>query len=147
MIDPIRQRALLADLGRRLALRNLDELRVVDAILLRLELGAERYGALDLARPRDWATERREELLDAMIYDVADQLAAHDRATAELQELARAEMVGFAPAEDSIADLAVQIANAGVKSQRVAIPADRVDLAEACGLTVQFALDEIGGEG
>ena len=92
MSDHDRLRGMLADLGRRLAMRNLDELRVLDAVLMRLELGAERYGPLDLTKPRDWRRERGEELLDAMIYDVAGELAARDRAIAELHELARLEM-------------------------------------------------------
>ena len=74
-----RRRGLIADLGRRLALRNLDALRVIEALLVRLEKGAEYYGPLDLAQPRDWRRERSEELLDAMIYDVMDHLAGRDR--------------------------------------------------------------------
>lgn len=94
MTDDTQRRGLVADLTRRLALANHDELRVVCAILLRLELGRERYGLLDLSRPRDWRKERREELLDALVYDVAEQLAADDLALANLREAARAEMVG-----------------------------------------------------
>jgi hypothetical protein len=79
MSDDIRRRGLVADLGRRLAMRNLDELRVIDALLVRVEKGAAHYGPLDLSRPRDWQRERSEELLDALVYDVMGQLAARDR--------------------------------------------------------------------
>jgi hypothetical protein len=87
-MSDIRRRGLVADIGRRLALRNLDELRVIDALLVRIEKGAEYYGPLDLAQPRDWRRERSEELLDAMVYDVMDHLARRDRerAAAELSQ-------------------------------------------------------------
>lgn len=95
MSDDTQRRGLVADLTRRLALASHDELRVIDRVLQRLELGRERYGLLVLARDRrDWRREQREELLDAMIYDVADELRGEDLAIANLREAARAEMVG-----------------------------------------------------
>ena len=84
MSDDIRRRGLVADLGRRLAMRNLDELRVIDALLVRLEKGAAHYGPLDLSRPRDWQRERSEELLDALVYDAIGQLAERDRGERDL---------------------------------------------------------------
>jgi hypothetical protein len=76
MIAEVQRCALLASIAGRLPLASHDELRVVDRVLQRLELGRERYGLLDLAKPRDWRRELREELLDALVYDVADELAA-----------------------------------------------------------------------
>jgi len=88
--------ALIRDLARRLQLAAHDELRVIDRILTRLEIGRERYGELDLSRPRDWRREHREELLDALVYDVAEELAREDQERAELREAARVEMLGEA---------------------------------------------------
>jgi hypothetical protein len=70
------------DLVRRLASASNDELRVIDRVLARLELGRERYGLLDLARPRDWRRERAEERLDALVYDVCEELVLEDGARA-----------------------------------------------------------------
>lgn len=61
-----------------------DELRVLDVILVRLELGRERYGLLDLAVPRDWERERAEELADAAIYEAARVLTDRDKRTAAI---------------------------------------------------------------
>lgn len=104
--DDTQRRGLIADLTRRLALAGHDELRVIDALLVRLELGRERYGLLDLERDRrDWFKERREELLDAMVYDVAEQLRADDLARANLRNAAHAEMLGGDPMSDEPAAL------------------------------------------
>ena len=70
--------ALASDITRRLHLCSHDELRVLQRVLQRLELGRERYGLLDLRKPRDWGKERGEELLDALLYDVMGDLAAED---------------------------------------------------------------------
>lgn len=94
--------ALIRDIARRLQLAAPDEVRVIDRVLQRLELGRERYGALDLSRPREWRRELREELLDALVYDVSEEIAAEDQARAELREAARAEMVGEQPDEVTI---------------------------------------------
>lgn len=94
MGDEVQRQALVRDVARRLQLASLDEIRVADRVLARLELGRERYGLLDLAKPRDWRRELREELLDSLVYDVAGELAQEDRERAELREAARAEMVG-----------------------------------------------------
>lgn len=64
----IRAAALRRDMGRRFALCNLDELRVIDVQLTRLELGREQYGPLDLSRYRDWHKELAEEHVDAAFY-------------------------------------------------------------------------------
>lgn len=66
--DPIRREALQRTIGARLLLCNVDELRVLDQVLVRLEIGRHRYGHLDLAKSRDWDKEEAEELLDARIY-------------------------------------------------------------------------------
>lgn len=95
MGDELRRQALARDLARRLQLASIDELRVIDALLARLELGRERYGQLVLAKDRrDWRRERREELLDAIVYEIADELVAQEVERAELHEAARREMVG-----------------------------------------------------
>lgn len=52
-----------------------DELRVIDAFVGRLEIGRERYGALDLTVRRDWSREAVEERLDGAVYDIAARLA------------------------------------------------------------------------
>ena len=66
-------------LKKRLELCSYDELRVVDVILARLELGRQRYGALDLSQPRDWAKERAEELLDAHVYAACELISKQDK--------------------------------------------------------------------
>ncbi len=65
--DDLRAGAMRRDLGRRLALGNLDELRVVDRVLQRLEIGRERYGHLDLSKPRNWRKERLEDALNELV--------------------------------------------------------------------------------
>ena len=76
--DAMRAAALRRDMGRRHELCNLDELRVLDLQLTRLELGREQYGHLDLARPRDWAKEESEEQVDAAFYRACAILVARD---------------------------------------------------------------------
>lgn len=61
--DPLRR-----DISRRLPACGPDELRVLDALLERIELGRDRYGFLDLARARDWDRELAEEMLDVQVY-------------------------------------------------------------------------------
>lgn len=73
---------LARQLGARLACLGLDELRVVDHVVTRLELG------------RDWGKELGEELVDALVYHAARELAAQDLARASLREAARVEMLG-----------------------------------------------------
>lgn len=89
----VQRQALVRVVTARLAIASLDEVRVIDRLLTRLELGRDRYGALDLTVPRDWARERGEELLDAVLYDVMGDLAAEDRDRAQLREAARRELV------------------------------------------------------
>lgn len=79
------QQLRVAALQRRQSSMNLDELRVVERITERLELGRVRYGELDLRQPRPWRRELREELLDALIYDAAEELHAEDLAQAREQ--------------------------------------------------------------
>lgn len=97
MSDEIRRRGLLAILVGQLQTLEYDALRVVSRVAARLELGRERYGDLDLAQPRPWRRERNEELLDAIVYEVAGELAAEDAAREAMHEQARAEMVGERP--------------------------------------------------
>lgn len=76
--DRDRREALARNLAARLLACNLDEMRVVDLLLARLELGRDRYGYLDLARSRDWDREEAEELLDARIYRACALLHERD---------------------------------------------------------------------
>jgi len=64
----------------RLGACNVDELRVLDQLLVRIELGRDQYGHLDLSRKRDWARERSEEMADWAIYDACLILAQRDEA-------------------------------------------------------------------
>lgn len=77
---------LFDDLVARLARAPRDERRVIERVLARLEVGRQRYGALDLAKPRDWRRERFEERIDALVYDVAEELALEDSAIARAAE-------------------------------------------------------------
>lgn len=91
---------LLDSLKQRLLLCSPDELRVIDVLLKRLELGRERYGLLDLSKPRDWKREKAEEDLDSAIYDAADVLtredAVRERAECEAADTrAKTDPVGF----------------------------------------------------
>jgi hypothetical protein len=97
MGDDLQRQALARDLARRQQNCSLDELRVQDRVLGRLELGRQRYGELDLSKPRNWQRERFEERLDALVYDVCDELVLEDAARAQLREEARREMVGERP--------------------------------------------------
>jgi hypothetical protein len=61
----------LADGGR-------DEIAVLDGFLLRLELGQQRYGALDLSKSkRDWDREADEEIADWAVYRALKRTAVH----------------------------------------------------------------------
>ena len=76
--EPCRDRRV--DLAARLELCSFDELRVIDKLLGRLELGRSRYGYLDLSRDRrDFKREEAEEHLDAAVYRACDELDAEDR--------------------------------------------------------------------
>jgi len=94
MGNELRRQAFRRDLARRQQLLGLDELRVIDRVQQRLELGRERYGELELAKDRDWRAERFDERVDALVYDVAGELAEEDRMRAGLHEAARVEIEG-----------------------------------------------------
>jgi hypothetical protein len=79
MTSSDRADALRRTMGPRLELCNLDELRVLDVELGRLEKGRHDYGHLDLSKARDWDKEEAEELLDARIYRACAVLAERDR--------------------------------------------------------------------
>jgi len=122
MGDDLQRQALARDLARRIPLASHDELRIVDAVFARLELGRERYGQLVLAGDhRDWIKERREELLDAIVYELAGELAAHDHAYAELHEAARREMVGDPPTLAELIDRECAAANAAADARERAM--------------------------
>jgi hypothetical protein len=73
--DHVRREALQRTIAARLLVCNIDELRVLDVLLGRLELGRDRYGYLDLARSRDWEREEAEEHADAAVYRACKVLA------------------------------------------------------------------------
>jgi hypothetical protein len=98
----VRGAALRRDIARRLCLCNLDENRVLDRVLQRLEVGRERYGHLDLSAPRNWRKERFEERLDALVYDVAEELAAEDVERDQLHEDARREILEWQAEQQTV---------------------------------------------
>lgn len=63
-----RRRGVLSSLERRLGACSLDELRVLDVVLTRMEMGRDQYGPLDLAVVRDWELEEAHEHVDGMFY-------------------------------------------------------------------------------
>jgi len=83
--------AFARDMVLRLGRASHDELRVLERVLRRLELGRERYGALNLSKPRDWRIELADELLDAVVYDTMDTIRAEDQKHAEEQAAIVAE--------------------------------------------------------
>ncbi len=59
---------------------------MLDAVLIRLELGRGLYGPLDLAKPRDWQLERAEELVDAEVYRACGVIVDHDARLRSIDE-------------------------------------------------------------
>jgi hypothetical protein len=98
MMDALAAVRLLDSLKQRLLLCSPDELRVLDVLLKRLELGRERYGLLDLSKPRNWKREKAEEDLDSAIYEAADILSKED----ELRESEECEDADEAHAQDPV---------------------------------------------
>ena len=78
-MSAVRREELIMDLIRRLPLCSLDEARVLDVQLSRIELGRDQYGPLDVSKPRDWAKEAAEERVDAAFYDACLLIAERDR--------------------------------------------------------------------
>lgn len=113
------------DLVARLARAPRDERRILERILGRLELGRDKYGPLDLSKPRDWRRERFEERLDALVYDVAEELALEDAA---LAQAAAAEWRGEQPTVISEAP-----ARLALDDLRDAEPYDGFDLSDIQG--------------
>lgn len=63
------RRALVETIAGRLAELGVDELRVLDRIAQRLQMGQRQYGELHIASDgRDWREELAQELLDASVY-------------------------------------------------------------------------------
>ena len=92
--DIVRTDAIRRSIVARLEPCSRDEIRVIDYVLSRLELGRDRYGALDLTRDdRDWAEEERQEHADAIVYRACAELVRLDRVHRDLRELAGKEMV------------------------------------------------------
>lgn len=103
--QPLLERGARMALARSLASRlwrfvdnGLDELAVIDAFVLRLELGLERYGALDLtAAARDWSAEADEEAVDREVYRCFQRVS--QRTTADELSIPQA---GLIPIDDSV---------------------------------------------
>ncbi len=97
MDDDIARLALARNISARTHQCSLDELRVLDVVLTRLELGRDQYGPLDLSQPRDWKLERAEEIVDAEFYRACDLLCARDLKLAAiadgLDEITHAEPI------------------------------------------------------
>jgi hypothetical protein len=107
------QRSRVAALARciagRLALCSEDELKVVDDLLARLEKGRDAYGPLDLSRDdRDWHREELEEQLDAALYRSFARIRRRD----EQLERLRCEAADEIAATDPIAFGLLEITNA-----------------------------------
>lgn len=102
MVDSIRRDALARNLCARitrLADEGRDELDVIDGFVLRLELGLNNHGALDLRRDRrDWTHEADEEIADYAVYRA---LARTSRRFADVDriELGLEEIADAAPLE------------------------------------------------
>jgi len=140
MGDDLQRQALARNIAIRLQACSVDELRVQDRVLGRLELGRQRYGDLDLSRPRDWRRERFEERLDALVYDVCDELVLEDATRAELREAARREMLGDGPSA------AVIEFDAGDRTRSSSVPAQLAG-ADPRDSYDELEIAETGGEG
>jgi hypothetical protein len=114
-MSEVQRLALVRVLSSRLPALELDALRLLDHIVTRLELGRQRYGDLDLAAPRDWGKELGEELVDALVYHTARELAAQDMARESLREAARREMLLGEVYRDAIADTEIAAAAARLR--------------------------------
>jgi hypothetical protein len=76
-----------------------DELRVIDALLIRLELGLDRYGPLNLkGRSRDFQRESDEELVDWLVYQACKRVSDRDTQIAAI-ESGLDELATNAPAD------------------------------------------------
>lgn len=84
-VESARADAFRRLLAGRLLLCNVDELRVIDALLSRVELGRERYGYLDISAARDWEREEHEEHLDSAIYRTIGKLKHTDEQIAIIE--------------------------------------------------------------
>jgi len=99
-----RRDALARTLAARLLLCNHDELRVLDRLLERLEIGRDRYGLLELGKPRDWEREEAEELLDAQIYRAINAIERSD-ARRERLRCEAADEIASNPIERGLVEL------------------------------------------
>lgn len=142
--DDLQRRGLVSDLARRLHLASHDELRVLDRLFTRLELGRDRYGHLRLPVPRDWRRDFGEELLDAIIYDTIETTAAEDAQRSGLHEAARREMLG----EDlAIAVEPPRAAEWQRDSTRLSNVPAQLAGADPRDSYDELAIEETGGEG
>jgi hypothetical protein len=101
MTDNTARDALARSLCARLcdARRSHDELRVIDYVLEGIELGADQYGPLNVAKdPRNFRRERAMECRDSLFYAAAEQIQKYlattsgpsdDRSAADSQAAGR----------------------------------------------------------
>lgn len=86
--------------------RTIDEVRVIDIVLGRLEIGADRYGGLRLATDtRDWRAEAAEEVVDMAIYNACDVLRRRDERIARIECEAADESHRTNPIDKGLAEL------------------------------------------
>lgn len=80
-LDDVAHRALAHSIAARVCdtRRSYDELRVIDRLIARVELGADRYGPLDLSKPRDWDRELAEEAEDIVVYRAIAKVLGGER--------------------------------------------------------------------
>lgn len=79
---------LIADIMRRLRIAELDVVRVIDQVLLRLEKGRAYYGDLRLdTDKRDFKKEAAEELWDLMAYLAIDAVQAKAKQLAAIEAM------------------------------------------------------------
>lgn len=83
-VDSERCAELRAELAALDAESSYDELRVKRVFGLRMKLGRERHGPLDISSDtRNYRRERAEEYIDAAVYDACDEIDRADRAAKE----------------------------------------------------------------
>jgi len=103
MRDVERHGALVRCIARRLAMAELDVVRIVDRILLRLEKGRDEYGPLNIAKSaRNWREERAQEFEDVLVYTVIEELRRLDAQRARIEHEASFHM-GTAPGDTPVA--------------------------------------------
>lgn len=131
--DVVRREALERTVSARLLSCSLDELRVMDFVLGRLEVGRDRYGLLDLGDPRrrslNYKRERAEEVADAIVYTAFDAIIEHDKRVEAIVAQADETLMGIdrmpAPKTDSAWGAAVERARTKLADRILHEPANQ----------------------